>query len=73
MKEVNEATRKSITLMHSKKIIEHCQNAIDKTLATPDARPEIREFSKLANGIRIYCKTEDEANMVSTGVRPSET
>lgn len=42
MKEVSEATRKSITLMHSKEITEHCQQAINKTLSTSGVKPEIR-------------------------------
>lgn len=75
MKEMNNAMRKSIMAMTPQKITERCQLAIDSpdlqlngTMMSPTVKPKIQGIVKLANGIRIKCKTEEEATMLRNSV-----
>ena len=71
MKEMSEASRKSITTIYPREIIERCQQAIDRTTLNSDIKLRIQGIRKLANGAHIRCKVEEEGTLFVRG--PEQT
>jgi hypothetical protein len=64
MKEVSEATGKSITLMRSKETMKCCQQSTNKTMSTSGASPEIQGISKTGKWNTLLPQTEEMANLL---------
>jgi len=56
--------RNQIASMHEKEITKRCQQAI--TVSTLNTKPKLQGISKLTNGIRIHCNSEEEAKQLKT-------
>jgi len=58
----NKETIEKLNTMHARKITEQCQNTIDKSNATD--KPKINGINKITNGIRLQCKSPEDAKLL---------
>jgi hypothetical protein len=59
----NDETTKTLTDMHAREITKRCQDTID---AETTQKPKLNGINKIANGIRLQCKSPEDAQIVCT-------
>src|SRR5579859_1514066 len=57
----DEKTKKTLTTMQATEITKRCQQIVDNAI---DEKPKINGINKIANGIRLQCKSPEDAKLL---------